>query len=134
MCSLGFLLHAGVAGLTAQILAVAALLLFIAGFAMSAGPLVWILCSEIQPQQGRDFGIAVSTLVNWVANMAVAATFLSLLSTVGEANTFVLYAVLNVIFAIVVFFYVPETRGVSLEKLGNDLMAGKRLRDLGKGN
>jgi SP family galactose:H+ symporter-like MFS transporter len=99
---------------------------------MSAGPLVWILCSEIQPQQGRDFGIAVSTLVNWVANMAVAATFLSLLSTVGEANTFVLYAVLNVIFAIVVFFYVPETRGVSLEKLGNDLMAGKRLRDLGK--
>jgi SP family galactose:H+ symporter-like MFS transporter len=134
MCSLGVLLHIGVAGLTAQVLAVAALLLFIAGFAMSAGPLVWILCSEIQPQQGRDFGIAVSTLVNWVANMAVAATFLSLLSTVGEANTFVLYAILNVVFGIVVFFYVPETRGVSLEKLGNDLMAGKRLRDLGKGN
>jgi SP family galactose:H+ symporter-like MFS transporter len=134
MCSLGFLMHAGVAGLTAQVLAVASLLFFIAGFAMSAGPLVWILCSEIQPQQGRDFGIAVSTLVNWVANMAVAATFLSLLSTVGEANTFVLYAILNVIFAIVVFFFVPETRGVSLEKLGNDLMAGKRLRDLGKGN
>jgi SP family galactose:H+ symporter-like MFS transporter len=134
MCSLGVLLHIGVAGLTAQVLAVAALLLFIAGFAMSAGPLVWILCSEIQPQQGRDFGIAVSTLVNWVANMAVAATFLSLLSTVGEANTFVLYAILNVVFGIVVFFYVPETRGVSLEKLGNDLMAGKRLRDLGKSN
>lgn len=132
MCALGFLMHAGVVGLTAQILAVASLLLFIAGFAMSAGPLVWILCSEIQPQQGRDFGIAVSTLVNWVANMAVAATFLSLLSTVGEANTFVLYAVLNVVFAVVVFFYVPETRGVSLEKLGRDLMAGKRLRDLGK--
>lgn len=66
--------------------------------------------------------------------MAVAATFLSLLSTVGEANTFVLYAGLNVIFAVVVFFYVPETRGVSLEKLGSDLMAGKRLRDLGKGD
>jgi SP family galactose:H+ symporter-like MFS transporter len=132
MCSLGFLLHVGIAGLTAQILAVAALLLFIAGFAMSAGPLVWILCSEIQPQQGRDFGVAASTLVNWVANMVVAATFLSLLSSIGEANTFVLYAVLNAAFAVVVFFYVPETRGVSLEQLGNDLMSGKRLRDLGK--
>ncbi|SAK83765.1 major facilitator transporter [Caballeronia temeraria] len=132
MCALGFLLHMGVAGLTVQVLAVASLLLFLAGFAMSAGPLVWILCSEIQPQQGRDFGIAVSTLVNWVANMAVAATFLSLLSTAGESNTFLLYAVLNVVFAIVVFFYVPETRGASLEKLDNDLMAGKRLRDLGK--
>ncbi|WP_306715531.1 sugar porter family MFS transporter [Burkholderia dolosa] len=133
MCALGFMLHSGVGGHAAQVLAVAALLLFIAGFAMSAGPLVWVLCSEIQPQQGRDFGIAVSTLVNWVANMAVAATFLSLLSTVGEANTFMVYAVLNVIFALVVFFYVPETRGVSLEQLDSDLMAGKRLRDLGNG-
>jgi SP family galactose:H+ symporter-like MFS transporter len=56
-----------------------------------------------------------------------------LLSTVGEANTFMVYAVLNVIFALVVFFYVPETRGVSLEQLDSDLMAGKRLRDLGNG-
>ncbi|MDR5758600.1 sugar porter family MFS transporter [Caballeronia sp. LZ035] len=131
MCALGFLLHAGVSGTAAQGMAVVSLLLFIAGFAMSAGPLVWILCSEIQPQQGRDFGVAASTLVNWVANMIVAATFLSLLSTIGEANTFVLYAFLNALFAVIVFFYVPETRGVSLEKLGNDLMAGKRLRDLG---
>jgi SP family galactose:H+ symporter-like MFS transporter len=132
MGALSMLLHAGMTDVTSQTLAVASLLLFIAGFAMSAGPLVWILCSEIQPQQGRDFGIAVSTFVNWAANMAVAATFLSLLAAIGESRTFLLYAVLNVAFAAVVFLFVPETRGVSLERLGQNLMAGKRLRDLGK--
>jgi MFS transporter, SP family, galactose:H+ symporter len=132
MGALAVLLNVGMADVAAQMLAVGSLLLFIAGFAMSAGPLVWILCSEIQPQQGRDFGIAVSTFVNWAANMVVAATFLSLLTWVGEAHTFLLYAILNVVFAAVVFLYVPETRGVSLESIGRNLMAGKRLRDLGK--
>jgi SP family galactose:H+ symporter-like MFS transporter len=64
--------------------------------------------------------------------MVVAATFLSLLSTIGESSTFLLYAVLNVVFAGVVFFYVPETRGISLEHIERNLMQGRRLRDLGK--
>jgi SP family galactose:H+ symporter-like MFS transporter len=132
MGALGVLLHVGMANAVTQMTAVGSLLLFIAGFAMSAGPLVWILCSEIQPQQGRDFGIAVSTFVNWAANMVVAATFLSMLATLGESNTFLLYALLNIAFGVAVFLYVPETRGVSLERIGQNLMAGKRLRDLGK--
>ncbi len=132
MGALGLLIHHGIDGAATQTTAVASLLLFIAGFAVSAGPLVWILCSEIQPQQGRDFGIAVSTFVNWAANMVVAATFLSLLSAIGEAHTFLLYAILNVVFGVVVLLYVPETRGVSLETIGRNLMAGKRLRDLGR--
>jgi SP family galactose:H+ symporter-like MFS transporter len=131
MGTLGWLLHAGIAGGASQVLAVSMLLVFIAGFAMSAGPLVWILCSEIQPMQGRDFGIAISTFVNWAANMIVAATFLSLLSSIGESHTFILYALLNIIFACVVYLFVPETRGVSLEHIERNLMAGQRLRELG---
>ena len=42
------------------------------GFAMSAGPLIWVLCSEIQPLKGRDFGITCSTATNWIANMTLA--------------------------------------------------------------
>lgn len=133
MSALSVFLHLGIASSTVQIAAVGSLLLFIAGFAMSAGPLVWILCSEIQPQQGRDFGIALSTFVNWTANMAVAATFLTLLSAIGESATFLFYAIMNVAFAAVVFLYVPETRGVSLERIGHNLMSGVRLRDIGRG-
>ncbi len=63
------------------------LLMFIVGFAMSAGPLIWVLCSEIQPLKGRDFGTC-STATNWIANMIVGATFLTMLNTLGNANTF----------------------------------------------
>ncbi|MFO6484073.1 MFS transporter [Escherichia coli] len=64
------------------------LLMFIVGFAMSAGPLIWVLCSEIQPLKGRDFGITCSTATNWIANMIVGATFLTMLNTLGNADAF----------------------------------------------
>jgi len=108
------------------------LLFFIVGFAMSAGPLVWTLCSEIQPLKGRDFGIGVSTFTNWITNMVVGFTFLSLLNTIGNASTFWLYAGLNAVFIVLTFWLVPETKGVTLEQIERNLMAGKRLRDIGR--
>ncbi|WP_284709438.1 MFS transporter [Escherichia coli] len=42
---------------------------------------VWVLCSEIQPLKGRDFGITCSPATNWIANMIVGATFLTMLNT-----------------------------------------------------
>ncbi|HEX7340447.1 MAG TPA: sugar porter family MFS transporter [Rhodanobacteraceae bacterium] len=128
----GYMMHLGVLTHAQQVFTVVMLLVFITGFAMSAGPLIWTLCSEVQPLKGRDFGIACSTVTNWVANMIVGATFLTLLNTVGHAGTFWLYAALNVIFLIVTFALVPETRGVTLEQIERKLMAGKRLRDIGR--
>ncbi|GBQ97286.1 sugar porter family MFS transporter [Asaia lannensis NBRC 102526] len=113
-------------------LSVAVLLLFITGFAFSAGPLIWVLCAEVQPLQGRDFGIACSTFTNWIANMAVGATFLTLLGTLGASHTFWLYAALNAVFILVTLAFVPETRGVSLESLEHKLNQGIRLRDIGR--
>ncbi len=65
-------------------LSVAVLLLFITGFAFSAGPLIWVLCAEVQPLQGRDFGIACSTFTNWIANMAVALRSLPCLAPLAR--------------------------------------------------
>lgn len=111
---------------------VAALLFFIIGFAMSAGPIIWVLCSEIYPLQGRDFGITCSTATNWIANAIVGGTFLSLLSGVGAGNTFLLYGGLNVLFIIFFLLFVPETKGVSLERIESNLLSGTPLRQLGK--
>jgi SP family galactose:H+ symporter-like MFS transporter len=130
--AVGALLNAGAAAQGTQLFAVGMLLVFIVGFAMSAGPLVWTLCSEIQPLHGRDFGIGASTLTNWIANMLVGASFLTLLDTFGTAQTFWLYAGLNVVFLLVTFWLVPETRGVTLEQIERKLMAGTRLRDIGR--
>lgn len=128
----GTTMHLGIATQGEQLLAVAMLLVFIVGFAMSAGPLVWALCSEIQPLKGREFGIACSTLTNWVANFFVGLTFLSLLNHFGRAETFWLYAALNLLFLFFTFAYVPETKGVTLEQIERKLFSGARLRDIGR--
>jgi SP family galactose:H+ symporter-like MFS transporter len=130
--AVGSMMHLGIASHIEQMFSVGMLLLFIVGFAMSAGPLIWVLCSEIQPLKGRDFGIGCSTVTNWVANMIVGATFLSLLNGIGNAATFGLYAALNVAFLLFTWLLVPETRGVTLEQVERNLMGGARLRDIGR--
>lgn len=112
--------------------AISALLMFIVGFAMSAGPIIWVLCSEIFPNSGRDFGVTFSTSTNWFVNAIVGQTFLTLLNTLGNGNTFLLYGGLNALFIIFFLLYVPETNGVSLEKIEAKLLSGVPLRRIGR--
>lgn len=128
----GTMMHLGIHTHGEQFFTVAMLLIFIVGFAMSAGPLIWTLCSEIQPLKGRDFGIGCSTLTNWVANAIVGWSFLPLLNGIGEARTFWLYAAFNAVFIVFTFWLVPETKGATLEEIERNLMAGKRLREIGR--
>ena len=126
-----FMIDAGFSAAWISFVAVAVTLLTIAGFAMSAGPVVWILCSEIQPLKSRDFGIACSTTMNWICNMIIGATFLTMLNNLGTASTFWVYTGLNILFVILTIFFIPETKGVSLEKIEMNLMEGKKLKDIG---
>ena len=112
--------------------AIGALLLFIVGFAMSAGPIIWILCSEIYPNSGRDLGVTFSTSTNWCVNAIVGQTFLTLLNNLGNGNTFLMYGGLNALFILFFILYVPETKGVSLEKIESNLLSGLPLRKIGR--
>ncbi|HEY5769351.1 MAG TPA: sugar porter family MFS transporter [Terrimicrobium sp.] len=112
--------------------AVFALLVFIIGFAMSAGPIIWVLCSEIYPLAGRDLGVTCSTGTNWVVNAIVGMTFLTLINTFGPGNTFLLYGGMNVLFIVFFLLFVPETKGVSLEKIERNLMSGLPLKSIGR--
>ena len=126
-----YMINAGFDALWISIVAVIMTLFTIASFAMSAGPVVWILCSEIQPLKSRDFGVACSTTTNWGCNMIIGATFLTLINHFGIAATFWIYTTLNILFVILTILFIPETKGVSLEKIEQNLMAGKRLKDIG---
>ena len=112
--------------------AIFALLIFIIGFAMSAGPIIWVLCSEIYPLAGRDLGVTFSTATNWIANAIVGMTFLLLLAGFGNGNTFLLYGALNILFIIFFVIFVPETKGVSLEKIEANLLSGLPLKQIGR--
>jgi SP family galactose:H+ symporter-like MFS transporter len=128
----GTMMHLGIHSHGEQTFTVVMLLVFIVGFAMSAGPLIWTLCSEIQPLKGRDFGIGCSTFTNWVANWLVGLSFLPLLNGIGQAETFWLYAAFNVVFIAFTIWLVPETKGVTLEQIERKLMAGQPLRRIGQ--
>ncbi len=133
MGTLGLMFHIGMhVSEVIQYAAIGALLIFIVGFAMSAGPIIWVICSEIYPLSGRDLGITISTATNWLCNAIVGATFLTLLNVLGPANTFWLYGGLNVLFIIFLFTFVPETKGISLERIEENLMSGKRLINIGR--
>ena len=130
--TVGTMMGMGIDSRGEQFFTVGMLLLFIVGFAMSAGPLIWTLCSEVQPLKGRDFGIACSTFTNWATNTIVGVTFLSLMSGIGNAQTFWLYAALNAVFIGITFWLVPETKNVTLEQIERNLMSGKPLRKIGQ--
>ncbi|RKR06789.1 SP family galactose:H+ symporter-like MFS transporter [Kushneria sinocarnis] len=132
MVLLGGLYEYGLESAFAKYFALSLLGAFVISYAMSAAPMVWILCSEIQPLKGRDFGVACSTVTNWVANMIIGATFLTLLNTLGNAHTFWLYAGLNFVFIILTLALLPETKGISLERIEQNLMAGRALRRIGR--
>ncbi|MFZ4115472.1 MAG: sugar porter family MFS transporter [Chthoniobacterales bacterium] len=112
--------------------AITALLLFIIGFAMSAGPIIWIICSEIFPLGGRDLGITFSTSANWISNAIIGGTFLTMLSKLGNGNTFLCYGGIQALFILFFILFVPETKGVSLEHIESNLLSGKSLRKIGK--
>lgn len=107
------------------------MLVFVAAFAFAAGPLTWLLCAEILPLRGREFGMACSTCANWVANMLVSATFLTGLEILGADRVLWGYAGLNAVFMVMVLLRVPETRGMTLEQIEVELMRGTPLRALG---
>jgi MFS family permease len=94
-----------------------AMVVYIASFAFSLGPVVWTMIAEIFPSQVRGKAVAVAAAVNWGAAFIVSATFLSLIDAIGEVATFLLFAVMCVIAFVWIKAKVPETKGKSLEEI-----------------
>jgi SP family arabinose:H+ symporter-like MFS transporter len=111
----GWMFHtnAGGIGLLAAIVA------FIAAFAMALGPVPWILCSEIFPMRIRGRAMSIAALVVWVACYIVSLTFPYLKNSphVGPALTFWIYGLCSALALVFVFIMVPETKGKTLEEI-----------------
>lgn len=112
-------------------LALASMILYIACFAISLGPIMWLVISEIFPLTIRGFASSLSIAASWGFNMIVALTFLSLVKTLGPGGTFLLYCIISILGWLFVYFMVPETKGISLEHIEVNLRAGKKSRELG---
>jgi SP family sugar:H+ symporter-like MFS transporter len=101
---------AAVAGLTAANL-------YIVAFAMSWGPVMWVLLGEMFPNEIRGAALAISGATNWIANFTVTVSFLPLLNLVGLAGAYALYAVAAAVSLPFVWAAVRETKGKTLEQM-----------------
>jgi MFS transporter, SP family, galactose:H+ symporter len=106
-------------------------ILYIFGFAVSWGPVVWLVCSEVFPLEGREVGMTITTMVNWTFAGLVMANALSFMRTFGNASIFYVFAAFCVVAIVFVALFVPETKGITLEELEFNLKKGVRLRNLG---
>lgn len=133
LCVLGFAFLHGTENLgVLKWFVLGSMIFYIACFAISLGPIMWLMISEIFPLSIRGLGSSIATSFQWGLNMIVAFSFLSLVEALTPGGTFLLFAAISVLGILFVYYKVPETKGVSLEEIETNLMNGKKSRDLGQ--
>jgi sugar porter (SP) family MFS transporter len=118
---LGLSYHFGLKGLPVLLCTLAT----IACFAMTLGPVTWVLLSEIFPNRIRGSAVSISVSALWIACFALTFTFPALNAALGPAGTFWLYSGICVIGFLFVFRRVPETKGKTLEQIERGYAAEK---------
>lgn len=106
--------------------------LYIMAFAVSLGPMPYVLMSELFPSAIREQGIAAASAVSWLFNALIAFTFLSLVDAIGLAATIGLFMLVCLASFFICLVFLPETRRVPLERIEGNVMAGRPLRQLGQ--
>lgn len=96
---------------------VGGLITYIICFAMSLGPIGWIIVSEVFPLKIRGIAMSICTVSNFAFNFFVVFSFPILLQEIGGARTFWGFGIVSFLCILFVYFMVPETKGISLEQI-----------------
>mgnify|MGYP003624201596 CR=1 FL=1 len=119
MLTLGFVFFSGATGY----LALACMMLYVASFALSWGPVVWVLLSEIFPNKIRGKAMAVAVAAQWISNYLVSLTFPMmddnsyLIEQFNHGFAYWVYGIMSLLAMWFVWKFVPETKGKTLEEM-----------------
>lgn len=119
MISLGFVFFAGVSGYFALF----CMMLYVASFAMSWGPVAWVLLAEIFPNKIRGKALAIAVAAQWISNYLVSLTFPMmndnsyLTGLFNHGFAYWLYGIMSILAMLFIIKYVPETKGKTLEEM-----------------
>ena len=119
MTALGFMFNAGSMALGALIV----VCIYIAGFSLSWGPVVWVMMAEIFPNSIRNKAMAIAVAAQWFMNWVVTVTFnimdgnTALTASFNHGFAYWLYGGCSVLAAVFVWRFVPESKGMSLENM-----------------
>ena len=89
----------------------------IACYAMTLAPLTWVLIAEIFPNRLRSLGVSIAVSALWISSFALTYSFPFINRTLGSAGSFFTYGGICLAGAVFVFFFVPETKGRTLEEI-----------------
>jgi sugar porter (SP) family MFS transporter len=104
-------------GTAASVIAIGSLMVYVASFAISLGPIFWLLNAEIYPHSVRSKAAGLGTMANWTFNFIVSLTFLLLIEALGESGAFWFYGAIGVLTLIFCQRLVPETKDKHLEDI-----------------
>lgn len=119
MLALGGLFHSQQLGLLSLLMVI----VYIAGFALSWGPIVWVMLAEIFPNAIKGKAMSLAVAVQWIANLIVSWSFKvidgnsALNAIFHHGFAYYVYGVMSILAAVFVYRYVPETKGRSLEQI-----------------
>ena len=131
MLALGFLFDTHTVGSVA----LAAVIIYIAGFALSWGPVVWVLLAEIFPNSIKGKALAIAVGAQWVTNLFVSWTFKvvdgnsALNAMFNHGFAYWIYGAMSLLAAAFVLKYVPETKGRALEAIEELWMPRRPIQD-----
>ncbi len=91
--------------------------LFIAAYAVGPGVVVWLVLSELMPVRIRSIGMGIALLLNQGVSTAIAAVFLPVVGRYGYAPMFLFWSACTVIYFLTATFFIPETKGKTLEEI-----------------
>jgi MFS transporter, SP family, solute carrier family 2 (myo-inositol transporter), member 13 len=91
--------------------------LFIAFYALGPGVVIWLALSELMPTRIRSNGMSIALVINQLVSTTLAAIFLPFVSKHGYSSMFFLFAGFTVVYFIVAAFFLPETKGKTLEEI-----------------
>ncbi|XP_029903189.1 solute carrier family 2, facilitated glucose transporter member 12 [Myripristis murdjan] len=104
------------------------LLVYVAAFSISLGPMVYVVLSEIFPTGVRGKAVSVVSAVNWATNLIISMTFLTITESIGVPNVMFLYAAMSFVLLVFIILCVPETKGRTLEQISKELAKKKHFK------
>jgi hypothetical protein len=91
--------------------------LFIACFAVGPGVVVWLALSELMPTRIRSAGMGIALLINQGVSTSIAGVFLPVVGRHGYSAMFAFWAASTVVYFVTAAFFLPETKGKTLEEI-----------------
>lgn len=116
----------------AEVLSWSAVIVYISSFAISFGPIGWLMITELFPLRIRGLATSLATAIIWGISLLVVFTFIPMVELLQLSKLFGLYGSLCFLSLLFVYFLVPETKKITLERIEANLRSGKKSRYLGE--